>query len=159
MCTVTRLDWKPPGQLDPAFSPLPVCDHACDDSQSRHTSVKARSRSPSPAHTGDRLIFCFWRSTRTHFSTSCTWALGEAIDIDSEAYCLRRSGFFWCMRASLGLACANANTLCSQVFGKGNSRSRAGRPRTLATSPDSRSLSPHRVSLSILCCLSVSFYV
>ena len=59
MCTVTRLEWKPPGQLDHAFSPLPVCDHACDDSQSRHSSVKARSRSPSPAHTGDRFHFLF----------------------------------------------------------------------------------------------------
>jgi hypothetical protein len=32
------------------------------------------------------------------------------------------------MRASLGLACAQATTLASQVFGKGNPRSRAGRP-------------------------------
>ena len=31
-------------------------------------------------------------------------------------------------RASLGLACAQATTLSSQVFGKGNLRSRAGRP-------------------------------
>ena len=51
----------------------------------------------------------------------------EAIDDDSEAYCWRRSGFFWCMRASLGLACAQATTLAAQVFGKGNPRSRAGR--------------------------------
>ena len=55
-------------------------------------------------------------------------ALDEAIDADSEAYCWRRSGFFWRMRASLGLACAQATTLSSQVFGKGNLRSRAGRP-------------------------------
>ena len=32
----------------------------------------------------------------------------EVIDDDSEAYCWRRSGFFWRMRASLGLACAQA---------------------------------------------------
>ena len=51
----------------------------------------------------------------------------EAIDDDSEAYCWRRSGFFWRMRASLGLACAQATTLAAQVFGKGNPRSRAGR--------------------------------
>ena len=56
-------------------------------------------------------------------------ALDEAIDVDSEAYCWRRSGFFWRMRASLGLACAQATTLCSQVFGKANPRSRSGRPR------------------------------
>ena len=49
------------------------------------------------------------------------------IDDDSEAYCWRRSGFFWRMRASLGLACAQATTLAAQVFGKGNPRSRAGR--------------------------------
>ena len=34
----------------------------------------------------------------------------EVIDDDSEAYCWRRSGFFWRMRASLGLACAQATT-------------------------------------------------
>ncbi len=61
--------------------------------------------------------------TQLHFR-----ALDEAIDVDSEAYCWRRSGFFWRMRASLGLACAQATTLSSQVFGKGNPRSRAGRP-------------------------------
>jgi hypothetical protein len=53
---------------------------------------------------------------------------GEAIDVDSEAYCWRRSGFFSRMRASLGLACAQATTLSSRVFGKGPPRSRAGRP-------------------------------
>jgi gamma-glutamylcyclotransferase (GGCT)/AIG2-like uncharacterized protein YtfP len=51
----------------------------------------------------------------------------EAIDDDSEAYCWRRSGFFWRMRASFGLACAQATTLAAQVFGQGNPRSRAGR--------------------------------
>ena len=61
--------------------------------------------------------------TKLHFR-----GLDEAIDADSEAYCWRRSGFFWRMRASLGLACAQATTLSSQVFGKGNLRSRAGRP-------------------------------
>ena len=62
--------------------------------------------------------------TKRHFRD-----LDEAIDVDSEAYCWRRSGFFWRMRASLGLACAQATTLSSQVFGKSNPRSRAGRPR------------------------------
>ena len=33
------------------------------------------------------------------------------------------------LRASLGLACAQATTLAAQVFGKGNPRSRAGRTR------------------------------
>ena len=61
--------------------------------------------------------------TKLHFR-----ALDEVIDADSEAYCWRRNGFFWRMRASLGLACAQATTLSSQVFGKGNLRSRAGRP-------------------------------
>ena len=54
--------------------------------------------------------------TKRHFRD-----LDEDLDADSEAYC-------WRMRASLGLACAQATTLSSQVFGKGNSRSRAGRP-------------------------------
>ena len=39
----------------------------------------------------------------------------EVLDDDSEAYCWRRSGFFWRMRASLGLACAQATTLASQA--------------------------------------------
>ena len=62
--------------------------------------------------------------TKLHFR-----ALDEAIDVDSEAYCGRRNGYFWRMRASLGIACAQATTLCSRVFGKANPRSRAGRPR------------------------------
>ena len=61
--------------------------------------------------------------TKVHFR-----ALDEAMDVDSEACCWRRSGFFWRMRASAGLGCAQATTLCSQDFGKGHPRSR-GRPR------------------------------
>ena len=61
--------------------------------------------------------------------------LGEAVDVDSEAYCWRRSGFFWRMRASLGLARAQATTLCTQVFGKARRRSRAGRPHDLSNIP------------------------
>ena len=60
--------------------------------------------------------------TKLHFE-----ALDQA-DVDSEAYCWRRSGVFWRMRASLGLACAEATTLCSQGFGKANPRSRAECP-------------------------------
>ena len=60
--------------------------------------------------------------TKRHFE-----ARHEVLDDDSEAYCWRRSGFFWRMRASLGLACAQATTLASQVFGKGNPQSRARR--------------------------------
>ena len=57
-------------------------------------------------------------------------ALGEAFDVDSEVYCWRRSGIFWRMRASLGLACAQAATLCTQVAGLPRSRPRAAaRPR------------------------------
>ena len=59
--------------------------------------------------------------------TSGIWTSPSTIDVDSEAYCWRRGGFLWRMRASLGLACAQATTLASQVFGKGNPRSRAGR--------------------------------
>ena len=54
--------------------------------------------------------------TQLHFQ-----ALDEAIDVDSEAYCWRRSGFFWRMRASLGLACAQATILSSQVLAKATS--------------------------------------
>ena len=51
--------------------------------------------------------------------------------VDSEAYSWKQSGFFWRMRASLSLACAQTTTLCSQVFGKANPRFRAGGPRAL----------------------------
>jgi gamma-glutamylcyclotransferase (GGCT)/AIG2-like uncharacterized protein YtfP len=61
-------------------------------------------------------------------------ALGEAIDVESEAYCRRRNGNFdsnfWRMRAALGLACAQAATLGTQVVGRPRSRPRcAARPR------------------------------
>ena len=45
-------------------------------------------------------------------------AFGEAFDVKSEVYCRRRSGIFWRMRASLGLACAQAATLGTQVIGR-----------------------------------------
>ena len=45
-------------------------------------------------------------------------ALGEAIDVESEVYCRRRSGNFSRMRAALGLACAQAATLGTQVVGR-----------------------------------------
>ena len=40
------------------------------------------------------------------------------MDVESEVYCRRRSGNFWRMRAALGLACAQAATLGSQVVGR-----------------------------------------
>ena len=36
----------------------------------------------------------------------------------SEVYCRRRSGNFWRMQASLGLACVQAATLGTQVVGR-----------------------------------------
>ena len=74
---------------------------------------------------GNFFACCISLPTKTelHFR-----ALDKVIDADSEAYCWRRNGFFWRMRASLRLACAQATTLSSQVFDKGNPRSRAGRP-------------------------------
>ena len=36
-------------------------------------------------------------------------AMGAAVDVDSEVYCWRRGGVFWRMRASHGLACAQAS--------------------------------------------------
>ena len=57
-------------------------------------------------------------------------ALGEAIDVESEVYCRRRSRNSWRMRAALGLACAQAATLGTQVVGRPRSRPRyAARPR------------------------------
>ena len=57
-------------------------------------------------------------------------AIGEAFDVESEVYCRRRSGNFWRMRASLGLALAQAATLGTQVIGRPHSRPRApARPR------------------------------
>ena len=43
-------------------------------------------------------------------------ALGEAVDVDSEAYCWRRSGFIWRMWAFLGLACAPPDAALSLLF-------------------------------------------
>ena len=42
-------------------------------------------------------------------------ALGEEVEADAEVERWRRSEFFWHMRASLGLACAQVATLCTQV--------------------------------------------
>ena len=96
-----------------------------------HRSYMRRAFLPAVVSTSGRIHGDLLRllylladnKTKRHFRD-----LDEAIDVDSEAYCWRRSGFFWRMRASLGLACAQATTLSSQVFGKGNPRSRAGRP-------------------------------
>ena len=61
-----------------------------------------------------------FRPCRQNWKTSLSFqALGKAVDVDSEVYYWRRSGVFWRMRASLGLACAQvsqqAATLCTQV--------------------------------------------
>ena len=86
--------------------------------------------------------------TKLHFR-----ALDEAIDVDSEAYCWRRNGFFWRMRASLGLACAQATTLCSQVFGKVYTKpTRGPEPGAHVLEPlhlTSDLCAPPRMSLSI----------
>ena len=34
--------------------------------------------------------------------------MGEAVDVESAVYCWRRSGVFWRMQASLGLACPSS---------------------------------------------------
>ena len=52
-------------------------------------------------------------------------ALGDEVDVDSEVYCWLRGA--WCMRATLGLMCAQAASLCTQVVG--HTRSRRSRPR------------------------------
>ena len=45
----------------------------------------------------------------------------KEVDADSEVYCRRRSDS-WRIRATLGLACAQAATLCTQVVGHTHSR-------------------------------------
>ena len=47
-------------------------------------------------------------------------ALGEEVDVHSAVYCRRQRRIegFWRMRASLGLACAQAATLCTKVVGQ-----------------------------------------
>ena len=62
------------------------------------------------------------------YSLSCVVFLNPCVILVSLN---RRNGFFWRTRASLGLACAQATTLCSQVFGKANPRFCAGRPSSL----------------------------
>ena len=76
----------------------------------------------------------------------------------SEVYCWRRSGVSWRMRASLGLARAQAATLCCALRSSANpSRQRAGRLRALAPSSGSGSLSepPQDVAFSSLFCFFV----
>ena len=50
-------------------------------------------------------------------TSSSLAALGEAIDVESEVYCRRRSGNFCRMRAALGLACYDSTSLsvCLEV--------------------------------------------
>ena len=57
-------------------------------------------------------------------------AIGEAFDVEAEVYCRRRSGNFWRMRASLGLACAQAAPLGTQspALAPGLARQRAPVP-------------------------------
>ena len=52
--------------------------------------------------------------------------LGEQAHDSSEAICWHRSEFFWHLRANLGLACAQAATLCTQVVGHSNHCSARG---------------------------------
>ena len=84
-------------------------------------------------------------------------ALDEAIDVDSEAYCWRRSGFFWRMRASLGLACAQLPRAL-KFSAKPALRHEPGAHvlEQHYPTPDF-GLSLHRVELSILCCISSFF--
>ena len=64
--------------------------------------------------------------------------MGEAVDVDSAVYCWRGRGVFWRMRASLGLACAQTATLCTQVAGRPRPRPRAARALLVAESEDGR---------------------
>ena len=87
--------------------------------------IRAKSSSKKNSRVVLALLYLLAdNKTKRHFRDR-----HEAIDDESDAYCWRRSGFFWRMRASFGLACAQATTLAAQVFGKDNPRSRAGRSR------------------------------
>ena len=76
--------------------------HQISNSIEHHTYSVSRSHSWGISRL---LSLLADNKTKLHFR-----ALDEAIDVDSEAYCWRRSGFFWRMRASLGLAYAQATT-------------------------------------------------
>ena len=90
----------------------------------RHAFLPAVVSTSGRIH-GELLRLLFILADRK--TTLSFQALREAVDVDSEVYCWRRSEFFWRMRASLGLACAQAATLCTQVVG--HTRSRRSRPR------------------------------
>ena len=92
----------------------------------RHAFLPAVVSTSGRIH-GELLRLLFILADRK--TTLSFQALREAVDVDSEVYCWRRSEFVWRMRASLGLACAQAATLCTQVVGHPRSRSRAARPR------------------------------
>ena len=79
----------------------------------RHASLPAVVSTSGRIH-GDllRLLYILADKKTTRYFE----ALGESVDVDSEAYCWRRSGVFWRMRASFGLACAQATTVLSLRF-------------------------------------------
>ena len=80
-----------------------------------------------------------------------------------SVYCWRRSGVFWRLRASLGLACAQAATLCTQVVGRPRPRPRAARPRGSAPPPSGSgpfSARPLDAAFpSLFCFFALSAYV
>ena len=69
----------------------------------RHASLPAVVSTSGRIH-GDllRLLYILADKKTTRFFE----ALVEAVDVDSEAYCWRRSGFFWRMRRTGKLPCA-----------------------------------------------------
>ena len=77
----------------------------------------------------EKCLLCCHRHTTVIAGPTCLIAHLLAPHDRAQSHCWRRSGFFWRMRASLGLACAQATTLASQVFGNGNPQSRARRAR------------------------------
>ena len=82
----------------------------------RHAFLPAIVSTSGRIH-GELLRLLFILADRK--TTLSFQALGEAVDVDSEVYCWRRSGVFWRMRASLGLACAQATTVRFRGMGTG----------------------------------------
>ena len=65
-------------------------------------------RSSPPLDASTESYYGFSSSLLTKRPPAPARPLARPFDVESEVYCRRRSGNFWRMRASLGLACAQA---------------------------------------------------
>ena len=90
----------------------------------RHAFLPAVVSTSGRMH-GELLRLLYILADRKTPCTSGPWVRPSMWTLRlTQPYCWHRSGFFWRMRASYGLACAQATTLHTEVVGKACSRPR-----------------------------------